>query len=152
MAAASHYFRAMFTGGFREKEQSEVTLNEITAEGLRCVLDAIYSGEITLSEENVCEVLPVASQLQLNKIVKRCEKFLSSHISSNTCLPYLLISERYDLHSTMKKCNKFILKNFTTISKSVHFRDISRELLSSCVSDERLRVVNGEIEVFRSCS
>ena len=112
-------------------------------------MDAIYSGEITLSEENVSEVLPVASQLQLNEIVKECEQFLSTHISTDTCLAYLLISERYDLHSTIDKCNDFVLKKFSSaIYLSPQFRHISREQLCTYISDDRLTVTKGELEVF----
>ena len=75
-AAAPDYFQAMFTGGFKENQMNEITLNDTSSEGLKCVLDAIYTSELSLSEENVCDVLAVASLLQLNEIVEHSKKFL----------------------------------------------------------------------------
>ena len=112
LAAASPYFQAMFTGSFRENQMNRITLNDTSSKGLECALDAIYTGELLLSEENVCDVLPVASLLQLNEIIKHCAKYLYRNISTKSCLPFLAVAERYDLEKAVNKCNKFIIKNF----------------------------------------
>ena len=150
LAAASPYFQAMFTGGFKENQMSEITLKDATSEGLKCILDAIYTGELLLSEYNVCDVLPVASLLQLNQIIKHCERFLVSSVSAQHCLSFLSVAEKYNLQEAVDKCNKYILENFDSISHSVGFTDISKEQLCNYLSDDRLKADNGEIAVFRA--
>ena len=149
-AAAPKYFQAMFTGGFKENQMNEITLNETSAEGLKCLLDAIYTGELSLTEGNVCDILPVASQLQLDEIVKHCETFLVDNVSAENCLTFLAVAEKYDLQKAVDECNKILLDNFDTISESTEFTKLSKEQLCSCLSDDQLKVHNGEIEVFRA--
>ena len=150
LAAASPYFKAMFTGGFKENQMNEITLTNTSMEGLKCVLDAIYTGELSISVENICNVLPVANQLQLNEIVKHCAKFLSWNITVQNCLPFLAVAEKYDLQEAVNKCYKFVLENFDTLSQSTEFTNLSQEKLCSYLSDDKLKVRNGEIEVFRA--
>ena len=150
LAAASPYFQAMFTGGFKENQMSEVTLNDTSSEGLKCVLNAIYTGELLLSRENVCDVLPVASQLQLNEIVQHCETFLVNNVSVDSCLSFLCVAEKYDLPMAVDVCNEFVLENFDAISESTKFTNLSKAQLCNYISDDQLKTTHGEIEVFRS--
>ena len=132
---------------------SEITLNDTSSEGLKCVLDAIYTGELSLSEDNVCDVLPVASVLQLNEIVEHCAKLLSGNITVQNCRTFLAVAEKYDLQKAVDECNAFLLENFDTMSHSKEFTKLSKEKLccSTCyLSDDKLKVRNGEIEVFRA--
>ena len=144
LAAASPYFQAMFTGGFKENQMSEITLNDTSSAGLKCVLDAIYTAELSLSEETVCDVFPVASLLQLNQIIKHCEIFLSRNISRQTCLSFLSVAEKYDLQKVVDECNKFVLNNFEIISRLPELKNLSIEQLCTYMSKDCLKTRIGE--------
>ena len=150
LAAASPYFQAMFTGGFKENQMSEITLNDTSSEGLKGVLDTIYTGELLLSAENVCDIIPLANQLQLNEIVEHCGIFLSQNVSTHSCLSFLCVAEKYDLQEAVDICNKFVLENFDTVSQSTEFINLTKQKLCSYLSDDQLKVHHGEIEVFRT--
>ena len=150
LAAASPYFKAMFTGGFKENQMSEITLNGTSSEGLKCVLGTIYTGELSLSAENVCDIIPLANQLQLNEIVEHCGRFLAQNVSTHNCLSFLYVAEKYDLQEAVDVCNKFVLENFDTVSESTEFTNLSKQKLCSYLSDDQLSVHHGEVEVFRA--
>ena len=97
LAAAAPYFQAMFTGGFRENQLDIITLQETSSTGLKCVLDAIYTTEVKLTDETVDLVLPVASLMQMKEIVNACETFMVENMTENNCLRYLTTSEPYEL-------------------------------------------------------
>ena len=42
LAAASPYFQAVFSGGSRENQLDIITMQEVSAKGLHCILEAIY--------------------------------------------------------------------------------------------------------------
>ena len=150
LAAASPYFQAMFTGGFRENGMDAVTMEGISSKGLGYVLDAIYNFEITLSEGTVEDILAAASLLQLNDITDACDKFIASHITESNCIRFLSICEKYEIHDALNLVNEFVLEHFETVVKTDNFSKISKEALSKFMSSDRLKVPNGEIEVFRA--
>ena len=129
---------------------NEITLNDTSSLGLRCVLNAIYTAELSISVENISDVLPVSSLLQLNEIVKLCETFMVSNVSADNCLTFLSVAEKYDLREAVDVCNEFVLNNFHAVSESTEFTNLSKPQLSNYISDDRLKTTHGEIEVFRA--
>ncbi|CAF5195226.1 unnamed protein product, partial [Rotaria magnacalcarata] len=54
LVASSDYFEAMISrSGMQEATADTIELKDITANGLRAVLDFIYTGELSLSIENI---------------------------------------------------------------------------------------------------
>ena len=67
LAANSDYFHAMFTNGMKESNQEVIELKDenLSALGLKVVMDSIYSGQLLVDKENVFEVLTTANHLQM---------------------------------------------------------------------------------------
>lgn len=51
LAAASPYFRAMFTN-FEERNKDEIRIRELDSTALKLLMDFIYTAKIIVTEEN----------------------------------------------------------------------------------------------------
>nr|XP_056721439.1 zinc finger and BTB domain-containing protein 17 [Euleptes europaea] len=67
LAACSHYFRMLFVD-----QKDVVHLDISNAAGLEQVLEFMYTAKLSLSAENVDDVLAVASFLQMQEIISAC--------------------------------------------------------------------------------
>ena len=52
LASASPYFLAMFTN-FSEKNQDQVAIGQLKSSALQLLIDFVYSGKISITEQNV---------------------------------------------------------------------------------------------------
>lgn len=67
LAAASPYFKAMFTGGLRECEMNRVRLQGVSATAMARLIQFMYTGRIRVTENTVCQLLPAATMFQVGK-------------------------------------------------------------------------------------
>lgn len=68
LAAASPYFKAMFTGGLRECEMNRVKLQGVSATAMSRLIQFMYTGRIRVTENTVCQLLPAATMFQVKRI------------------------------------------------------------------------------------
>ena len=68
LAAASSYFRAMFTMGMKEATEDIIRLEKICPRILGKLIDFCYTSEITVGEKFVCKILPAAVMLQMQHV------------------------------------------------------------------------------------
>ena len=60
LMASSPYFKAMFSSNFLESKigaEAPIVLPTVSSTGLRSVLDCLYSGELSLTDDFVYEIL-----------------------------------------------------------------------------------------------
>lgn len=66
LAAASPYFKAMFTGGLKECEMSRVKLQGVSPTAMARLVRFMYTGRIRVTENTVCQILPAATMFQVS--------------------------------------------------------------------------------------
>ncbi|XP_019636329.1 PREDICTED: kelch-like protein 26 [Branchiostoma belcheri] len=150
LAASSDYFRAMFTSGMKECEQSQVELHGLSAKGVSSCIEFIYSSEVKLEGvEHAENVLSTACMLQLPLLVELCCQYLTKTLDVNTCIHIASLATLYSLSTLKSAVDLFIFKNFPKFSQTEHFLNLSADELMFYIDDDRLEVKN-ELEVFNA--
>uniref|UniRef100_A0A914QPW7 BTB domain-containing protein n=1 Tax=Panagrolaimus davidi TaxID=227884 RepID=A0A914QPW7_9BILA len=85
-------------------------------------LKFLYSGECSLSDENIFTMIDIAEFYQVNSFKKYCDEYLSK-ITLNMGNIFQLIetSSKYSLLKMKKSIQDFLLKNFRNFVKSDRF-------------------------------
>ena len=69
-----------------ERTQGIVRLHDVDLNAVRQLIDYTYTGEITITEENVQVLLPASSLLQIHSVREACCKFLLRQLHPSNCL------------------------------------------------------------------
>lgn len=68
LSAASPYFKAMFTGGLKESEMSRVRLQGVCPAAMSRIILFMYSGQVRVTEVDVCQLLAAATMFQVSSL------------------------------------------------------------------------------------
>jgi len=78
LAAASPFFRSMYSSGMLESQLNEVQLKDVRYAEVKLVVDFIYTGgAATLNRENVGDVLRVADLFLIQELKLLCIDYMS---------------------------------------------------------------------------
>ncbi|NXY89125.1 ZBT8A protein, partial [Alcedo cyanopectus] len=79
--ASSGYFRMLLSQGSKETTQpTTATFEVFSPETFMVILDFVYSGVLSLTGQNVIEVMSAASYLQMTDILNVCKTFIKSSL------------------------------------------------------------------------
>ncbi|KAI8498524.1 hypothetical protein Bbelb_237260 [Branchiostoma belcheri] len=131
LAASSDYFRVMFTSGMKECSEDTITLEGVSPDGLRRVIDFMYTTTITLTENTIVATLDTASQLQIQPVLELCGEYIVEQMDEENCFDILRVANLYGLN---------------TMSETTDFLDMSEESLTAALTNDRLDLK--EIELF----
>ena len=148
LAAASTYFRVLFTGNFKEATEKVVTLHEIDFESLSTIIECFYTRGLHLTNENIFGIYTAAHLFQIPTIIKQCETFVKNNLSKANCIVFLKLAETFNLKKVVTKATECIIKNFVTVRHTEEFKEISKDALVQYISSDLLNVGNDESEVF----
>ncbi|XP_034249410.1 kelch-like protein 5 [Thrips palmi] len=138
LAAASSYFRTMFTCQLREASESRIEMHEISFHLLEEIVNFFYTTELKVTDDNIYELMSVADILQLSSVAKACASFLMSSLSPSNCLSVLTAATfhcgYYDL---INDAVRFARKNLASVAKGEEFL--------SAPADVLLQVFQGQV-------
>lgn len=81
-----------------ERHQGVVTLHDVDVEALRQLIEYTYTGELTITEDNVQVLLPASSLLQIQSVREACCKFLLRQLHPSNVLGIRSFAGRFTVN------------------------------------------------------
>lgn len=120
LAACSPYFYAMFTS-FEEKEKAKVKIQGVDPTALQMIVSYVYSGQISITEDTVQNLLPAANLLQLSDVKEACSDFLKSQLHPTNCLGIRAFADLHGCIDLMAAADLFIEFHFADVVEGEEF-------------------------------
>ncbi|XP_015115676.1 kelch-like ECH-associated protein 1 isoform X1 [Diachasma alloeum] len=149
LAAASPYFKAMFTGGLKECEMTRVKLQGVCPTAMARLMFFMYTGQIRVTEVTVCSLLPAATMFQVNNVIEACCVFLEKQLDPTNAIGIANFAEQHGCYNLHRKANQFIIQHFSRICQEEEFLQLSAMQLISLVRKDELNVQE-EREVYNA--
>ncbi|KAL9915483.1 kelch-like protein 17 isoform X1 [Glossina fuscipes] len=149
LASVSPYFYAMFNDDMLERTQGIVRLHDIDLLALKHLIDYIYTGEITITEQNVQTLLPASSLLQMHSVREACCKFLLRQLHPSNCLGIRSFADAHSCKELHTRSHKYALQNFQQVVGTEEFLLLPFEEVKDLISNNQLNI-SSEEKVFHA--
>lgn len=149
LAAASPYFKAMFTGGLKECEMSRVRLQGVCPSAMAWLVYFMYTGKVRITELTVCQLLPAATMFQISNVIDACCAFLERQLDPSNAIGIANFAEQHGCSKLKQKANQFIERHFTQVCREEEFIQLTLTELISLIKKDELNV-REETEVYNA--
>lgn len=158
LAASSPYFMAMFTSGFKESNESEISV-DANPEIFKYLLEFAYSGKMTCKLETAADLLEMTNFMQFTDAFEYCKSEASRIIpwrSDQTrevsidavCKIYQVAKSYDDLQSLADQTKTYMCKHFQRLKTSdVFLQSFSEDFLKQFLKRADLASKDEEEEV-----
>ncbi|XP_022973699.1 ARM REPEAT PROTEIN INTERACTING WITH ABF2-like [Cucurbita maxima] len=116
LLASSDAFRAMFDGGYREKDAKDIEIPNIRWEVFELMMRFVYTGSVDVSLDIAQDLLRAADQYLLEGLKRLCEYTIAQDISLENVASMYELSEAFNAISLRHTCILFILEQFDKLS------------------------------------
>ncbi|XP_075235840.1 kelch like ECH associated protein 1 isoform X5 [Lycorma delicatula] len=147
LAAASPYFKAMFTSGLKESEMKKVVLQGVCPTAMSLLITFMYTGQIRVTERTVCQLLPAATMFQVLHVINACCTFLEHQLDPSNAIGIADFAEQHNCTNLRQKANQFIVQHFSQVSQEEEFLQLSSIQLVELIRKDELNVQD-EHEVY----
>ncbi|KAK5868106.1 hypothetical protein PBY51_012546 [Eleginops maclovinus] len=144
LAAASPYVRTKLNYNPPKEDGStyRIELQGVSMPIMKQILDYIFSGEITLNEETIQDMVQASDLLLLTDLKALCCQFLESCITAENCLGIRLFSLHYCLYHVHFVATEFLQTHFGDVARTEEFRELPPDRLCEVLAMEKLNVGN----------
>ena len=140
LAAASPYFGALFNPRMKSGIAENYSLDDFSFEALCTLVDFIYTGKLSLSNDKVQDIVELANYLGIEDALEICYHFVLDHLDSSNALAVWILGDNIQ-NSMLKSCAlEFIVVRFGDVEQmpSKEFCEISASLVQDLLSSEKL--------------
>ena len=147
LASCADYFLALCDSTLLPKDR-KVNVTNVTAQTFQKLLDFMYTGVITITPENVEDLLRGSSMLLMDKMKRKCSQYIMSLVNANNCLGILSISDELSCNELYNKALKVTEKYFSDISEHPDFLQLPYHLVKHLVASDSTSVASEDLIYF----
>ncbi|XP_072474837.1 kelch-like protein 30 [Notamacropus eugenii] len=140
LALCSPYFHAMFAGDFAESIAAQVELPDVDPSTMGMLLDFVYTGRLTINQNNVEALTQMSNRLHFPAVQKVCSRYLQQQIDATNCLGICDFGERHGCPEVSSKAWSFLQENFEAVSQEEEFLQLPKDRLAAYLANELLQV------------
>ena len=149
LAAASPFFLSLWESHMLESNEQliEIKLEEATASVMEEVLQYIYTGNVSVTEESCNDLVATADYLLLPGLKSLACDFLKKKLAIDNCVFTYYFADRYHCAELKELSCWEINLNFTAVMKTGDFLNLDMNQVMEWVSSDDIKV-SYEEEVF----
>ena len=134
LSCCSRFFEGMFDLEMKEKYQHDpVQINGFDGKAVKALIDFMYSGEVTIKNENVMDLLAASDYLQVDEVKQFCFEFLESILSSDNWFAIRSAADLYQNKHLQNQAGDFISKNLDAVIETDEFKSLDKDDVRSCI-------------------
>ncbi|KAM9317859.1 kelch-like protein 10 [Pholidichthys leucotaenia] len=135
----SPYFRALFLYS-ASSEQKVFNITGISAPIMELILEYAYTGRVSVTVENIHELLLTANQLEVMDIVQICWNFIENELAPKNCIGIWQFTNVASCPEMRYKACRYITDHFVDVVSSEEFLQLSVEELEDILGRDELCV------------
>ena len=150
LAAASPFFLSLLTSDMRESKEHliRIELEEATASVMEDVLQFLYTGNVSVTEENAHNLMATADYLLLPGLKTMVDRYLMQILTIENCVFNYYFADKYQCVELKEKARKMINSDFSVVIETDDFLSLDVKQVMEWVSSDDI-TVNTEEEVFK---
>ncbi|KAG9457923.1 hypothetical protein H6P81_002431 [Aristolochia fimbriata] len=129
LLASSDAFRAMFDGGYREKDARDIEIPNIRWEVFELMMRFIYTGSVDVTLDIAQDLIRAADQYLLEGLKRLCEYAIAQDISLENVSSMYELSEAFHAMSLRHTCILFILEQFDKMRDKPGFSHLIHRII-----------------------
>ncbi|KAL6499511.1 hypothetical protein OROGR_027421 [Orobanche gracilis] len=129
LLASSDAFRAMFDGGYRERDAKDIEIPNIRWDVFELMMRYIYTGSVNVNLDIAQDLLRAADQYLLEGLKRLCEYAIAQDISVENVSLMFELSEAFNAVSLRHACILFILDKFEKLSVMPWYPELIQRIL-----------------------
>ncbi|XP_076825297.1 kelch-like protein 36 isoform X2 [Clavelina lepadiformis] len=148
LSCFSDYFGNMFDIEMKEKRENQVEIRGFAATAMKLIVEFIYTGNIEINKENVCDLLSASNMMQIDDVKEFCFEFLEDSISIETCLTISYLADLYGSDHLEDQVKTFIEENIDDVITTENFKNLSKKELVSL--SRKVKTQLSEIALYKA--
>ena len=150
LAAASPFFLTLLATDMRESKEQliRIELEEATASVMEDVLQYVYTGNVSVTEESAHNLIATADYLLLPGLKTMACNFLKENVTTENCIFNYYFAGKYQCVDMKEKAREVVNSNFSAVMETDDFLSLNMEQVMEWVSSDDV-TVNNEQEVFK---